>query len=377
MPEIVASVVGGDRGGTVQRRAERVRRATGTSFVVTDTQRIRYSHPMPSGSASACAPTRPRRSQAGPCGPWRPGLSAVRRARRSRCGRPTGATSESCRRRRGHHPTQPRRDDPHRRAVRGGGVGDRHPRVAAADAPAQSADVRARAARARGPAPGTRGDTARHPRGCATCFVLAGSAPSAFASWPTSSWSVPPAEPPAHATDAGSAFRSAARSSRSCTWSRRARAELGLTDRLLQRTRGLVPAAARIGRRHDRQPARRVLRGTAVLRAGLAPATGGLPARRDGGRRGRHDAGAQRPLDPGRHLSPSWGREFGSRPVTESATVRAPPGTRRVACVTRTCACYARFARRRKCITPRIRITTAATATTTVLTGPTTLPTRS
>ena len=46
MPEIAAAVGAGDRRGSVQRRAEAVRRATGTSFVVvTDTAGTRYSHP--------------------------------------------------------------------------------------------------------------------------------------------------------------------------------------------------------------------------------------------------------------------------------------------------------------------------------------------
>src|SRR3954471_6385661 len=45
-PEIAQAVAAGDRSGTVQTRAEAVRRATGTSFVVvTDRRGIRYSHP--------------------------------------------------------------------------------------------------------------------------------------------------------------------------------------------------------------------------------------------------------------------------------------------------------------------------------------------
>jgi two-component system CitB family sensor kinase len=47
-PEIVGAVARGDRTGTVQRRAEQVRRATGTAFVVVaDRHGIRYSHPDP------------------------------------------------------------------------------------------------------------------------------------------------------------------------------------------------------------------------------------------------------------------------------------------------------------------------------------------
>src|SRR3954468_159427 len=45
-PEVAQAVAAGDRSGTVQTRAEAVRRATGTSFVaVTDRRGIRYSHP--------------------------------------------------------------------------------------------------------------------------------------------------------------------------------------------------------------------------------------------------------------------------------------------------------------------------------------------
>src|SRR4051812_3449101 len=45
-PEVAQAVAAGNRGGTVQARAEAVRRATGTSFVVvTDRRGIRYSHP--------------------------------------------------------------------------------------------------------------------------------------------------------------------------------------------------------------------------------------------------------------------------------------------------------------------------------------------
>jgi two-component system CitB family sensor kinase len=48
VPEIAAAVERQDRSGTVQRRAEAVRRATGMDFVVvTDARGIRYSHPNP------------------------------------------------------------------------------------------------------------------------------------------------------------------------------------------------------------------------------------------------------------------------------------------------------------------------------------------
>ena len=48
VPEIAAAVAREDRSGTVQRRAEAVRRATGMDFVVvTDAAGIRYSHPNP------------------------------------------------------------------------------------------------------------------------------------------------------------------------------------------------------------------------------------------------------------------------------------------------------------------------------------------
>jgi two-component system CitB family sensor kinase len=47
-PEIARAVAAGDRSGVVQARAEAVRRATGTSFVVvTDRRGIRFSHPDP------------------------------------------------------------------------------------------------------------------------------------------------------------------------------------------------------------------------------------------------------------------------------------------------------------------------------------------
>nr|WP_282600183.1 sensor histidine kinase [Patulibacter sp. SYSU D01012] len=47
-PEIAAAVARGDRSGVVQRRAEAVRRATGTTFVVvTDDRGIRLAHPDP------------------------------------------------------------------------------------------------------------------------------------------------------------------------------------------------------------------------------------------------------------------------------------------------------------------------------------------
>ena len=47
-PEIARAVEGEDRSGIVQTRAERVRRATGTAFVVVaDVRGIRYSHPNP------------------------------------------------------------------------------------------------------------------------------------------------------------------------------------------------------------------------------------------------------------------------------------------------------------------------------------------
>jgi two-component system, CitB family, sensor kinase len=46
-PQIAAAVAAADRSGTVQRRAEAVRRATHTAFVVvTDIRGIRYSHPV-------------------------------------------------------------------------------------------------------------------------------------------------------------------------------------------------------------------------------------------------------------------------------------------------------------------------------------------
>jgi two-component system, CitB family, sensor kinase len=48
VPEIARAVARADRSGVVQRRAEAVRRATRTSFVVvTDDRGIRYSHPRP------------------------------------------------------------------------------------------------------------------------------------------------------------------------------------------------------------------------------------------------------------------------------------------------------------------------------------------
>jgi two-component system CitB family sensor kinase len=48
-PRVAAAVARRDRSGTVQRRAEAVRRATHTAFVVvTDRRGIRYSHPVPS-----------------------------------------------------------------------------------------------------------------------------------------------------------------------------------------------------------------------------------------------------------------------------------------------------------------------------------------
>jgi two-component system CitB family sensor kinase len=48
MPEIASAVAAGDRSGLVQARAEAVRRATGTSFVVvTDARGIRFSHANP------------------------------------------------------------------------------------------------------------------------------------------------------------------------------------------------------------------------------------------------------------------------------------------------------------------------------------------
>jgi two-component system, CitB family, sensor kinase len=48
-PEVTRAIAAGDRSGIVQQRAEAVRRATGTSFVVvTDRQGIRFSHPDPS-----------------------------------------------------------------------------------------------------------------------------------------------------------------------------------------------------------------------------------------------------------------------------------------------------------------------------------------
>lgn len=47
-PEIAAAVARGDRGGAVQERAEAIRRATGTMFVVvTDARGLRYAHPDP------------------------------------------------------------------------------------------------------------------------------------------------------------------------------------------------------------------------------------------------------------------------------------------------------------------------------------------
>jgi two-component system CitB family sensor kinase len=47
-PEVARAVARGDRGGEVQRRAEAIRRATGTTFVVvTDERGIRFSHPDP------------------------------------------------------------------------------------------------------------------------------------------------------------------------------------------------------------------------------------------------------------------------------------------------------------------------------------------
>jgi two-component system CitB family sensor kinase len=47
-PDVAAAVAAADRSGTVQRRAEAVRRATRTSFVVvTDVRGIRFSHPVP------------------------------------------------------------------------------------------------------------------------------------------------------------------------------------------------------------------------------------------------------------------------------------------------------------------------------------------
>ena len=47
-PDLAAAVAAADRSGTVQRRAEAVRRATRTSFVVvTDRNGIRYAHPVP------------------------------------------------------------------------------------------------------------------------------------------------------------------------------------------------------------------------------------------------------------------------------------------------------------------------------------------
>jgi two-component system, CitB family, sensor kinase len=47
-PEIVDAVAAGDRSGTVQRRAEAIRRATGVAFVViADRRGIRLSHPQP------------------------------------------------------------------------------------------------------------------------------------------------------------------------------------------------------------------------------------------------------------------------------------------------------------------------------------------
>jgi two-component system CitB family sensor kinase len=47
-PDVAAGVAAADRSGTVQRRAEAVRRATKTSFVVvTDVHGIRYAHPVP------------------------------------------------------------------------------------------------------------------------------------------------------------------------------------------------------------------------------------------------------------------------------------------------------------------------------------------
>jgi two-component system CitB family sensor kinase len=47
-PEVARAVARGDDGGAVQRRAEAVRRATGTTFVVvTDDRGIRYAHPDP------------------------------------------------------------------------------------------------------------------------------------------------------------------------------------------------------------------------------------------------------------------------------------------------------------------------------------------
>ena len=48
VPEIAAAVADQDRSGVVQRRAEAVRRAADTDFVVvTDTRGIPYSHPNP------------------------------------------------------------------------------------------------------------------------------------------------------------------------------------------------------------------------------------------------------------------------------------------------------------------------------------------
>jgi two-component system CitB family sensor kinase len=47
-PEVARAVARGDRGGEVQRRAEAIRRATGTTFVVvTDDRGIRFAHPDP------------------------------------------------------------------------------------------------------------------------------------------------------------------------------------------------------------------------------------------------------------------------------------------------------------------------------------------
>jgi two-component system CitB family sensor kinase len=47
-PDVAAAVAAADHSGTVQRRAEAVRRATRTSFVVvTDVDGIRYAHPVP------------------------------------------------------------------------------------------------------------------------------------------------------------------------------------------------------------------------------------------------------------------------------------------------------------------------------------------
>ncbi len=47
-PEVAAAILARDRSGVVQRRAERVRRATGTAFIViTDARGIRFSHPRP------------------------------------------------------------------------------------------------------------------------------------------------------------------------------------------------------------------------------------------------------------------------------------------------------------------------------------------